>query len=123
MSIPLYFQAITIDKNGKHLTGKKARNMGEVMIDGGLISNYPIHIFDYKKYVDGSDDSIAIVNKETIGLRLDEDDQIVNDRNGDGLSPKEISNIRDYTFALYTMIIENLNRQQLTKDDWGRTIR
>jgi NTE family protein len=34
----------------------------------------------------------------------------------------EINSIKDYVGAFYNIIIENLNRQTLTGEDWKRTI-
>ena len=36
--------------------------------------------------------------------------------------PIEIQNFTDYMSALYILIIENLNRNELTDEDWSRTI-
>ncbi|HEV8506586.1 MAG TPA: hypothetical protein VGQ53_14345 [Chitinophagaceae bacterium] len=30
--------------------------------------------------------------------------------------------LKDYMLAFYTIVIENLNRQQLSKKDWQRTV-
>ena len=38
------------------------------------------------------------------------------------LAPQEIENIEDYIVALYTMVIENLNRSHLNQQDWYRTV-
>jgi NTE family protein len=33
-----------------------------------------------------------------------------------------ITNLKEYANAFYVMLIENLNRQTLTNEDWSRTI-
>jgi NTE family protein len=122
MSIPFYFQAIVIDSKGKIITNRKEYCNGNVMIDGGLIANFPIHIFDYKKYLSTGGDSAIITNPQTLGLRLDKEVQISHDRQALGLAPVEIVKFKNYVEAFYNIVIENLNRQNLTEADWERTI-
>lgn len=121
ISIPFFFQAIVIDKNGK-MCSNRSYKKGFVMVDGGIIANFPIHIFDYQKYLNNSNDSTAIVNFETLGIRLDEEDQIEFDKQNLGLCPFEIKTVKDFTAAFYNIVHESLNRQTLSKDDWERTI-
>jgi len=33
-----------------------------------------------------------------------------------------VTNLKEYTAAFYNMMIENLNRQSLSTDDWKRTV-
>jgi NTE family protein len=61
-------------------------------------------------------------NTATLGFRIDSDDQIKNDRDSKNIAPMPVGNFKQYMTAFYNMIIENLNRQQLTKEDWQRTI-
>jgi len=121
MSIPFYFQAVEIDKAGK-VCSKKDQGKGVVMVDGGIMANYPIHIFDYSKYMDPKGDSTSVVNYQTLGFRLDTDEQIKCDQERTGLSPIEIRKMKDFTQAFYNIVIENLNRYNLKKEDWERTI-
>jgi NTE family protein len=48
--------------------------------------------------------------------------QIENDSYTRELVPIEIKNLNDYLSSLYILIIENLNRNELTDEDWSRTI-
>jgi len=57
-----------------------------------------------------------------LGIRLDTDDQISYDKNNGGLAPHNISSFKDYIGAFYAIVIEQLNRQALTPEDWNRTI-
>lgn len=120
MSIPFYFQAVMIDEQGK-VCSKENQNKGQVMVDGGIVANFPIHIFDQEKYQKESN-CIQPYNRETIGFRLDTDEQILCDREGKGLSPVNIRKMKDFTQAFYNIVLENLNRQNLKKEDWKRTI-
>ena len=62
------------------------------------------------------------VNHQTIGFRIDSDEQIKNDGTKKGLTTMPINNINNYLGAFYNIILENLNRQTLTDDDWKRTV-
>ena len=60
--------------------------------------------------------------RETLGIRIDSDSQIREDSLGRKLTPLQIEDFTDYITAFYIMVIENLNRNTLTEDDWKRTI-
>jgi NTE family protein len=121
MSIPLYFEAIFLDSEGKLYNKQEEGFNLDVVVDGGLIGNYPIGIFD-RFLIDSLGRSYREINTKTLGIRMDSDEQIKNDKNGLGLVEQKITDFRSYIEAFYIMTIENLNRNQLTKEDWNRTI-
>jgi NTE family protein len=92
------------------------------MVDGGFTANFPIKIFDSTKYFDPAQSNSFAHNPQTVGFRIDRNNQIENDTSGKSLAPFEISSLKDYFGAFYNIIIENLNRQTLTKEDWQRTV-
>ena len=117
MSMPLFFQAV-FRKN-------------KVMIDGGVTLNYPINIFDYKKYIVSKKNGEKVTynknpnyvfNHETLGFRLDTKDEILYNRTGWSNVPKKINNILNYNLSLLNFILESANKQHLHKNDWNRTI-
>jgi NTE family protein len=112
MSVPLYFEAVFIDNDGKVIRRPKQKEGLDVMIDGGLIGNFPIRMFD----------STGKNNPFTLGFRIDSDEQIKNDQEGKSIAGLPVNNFSQYLTAFYNMIIENLNRQQLTPGDWQRTV-
>jgi NTE family protein len=121
MSIPLYFKAVFVDKNGAVIKNSKGRTDVDVLVDGGILGNYPIQLFD--RYItDSSHQKHRIPNPETVGIRMDTDSQIKNDSLNQELVPQRIGNLKSYIIAFYTLSIESLNRQQLTESDWKRTI-
>ncbi len=63
-----------------------------------------------------------MVNQQTIGFRIDRQEQVENDSAGKGLAPMEVYTIKGYLSAFYNFIVENLNRQMLTRSDWQRTV-
>ena len=120
MSIPLYFEAVCIDTAG-HVINRKQKNMySDIMVDGGFTGNYPITLFDTGSNTDGSVNRIC--NPATIGLRIDTQEQINFDQESKGLAPVEINGFKNYISAFYSYVIENLNRNQLTPEDWTRTV-
>jgi NTE family protein len=111
-SIPIYYTAIFMAEDGT-LYNKPQKNVKtSIMADGGFLANYPIQLFDdtYEK-------------SATLGLRLDNDNQIKNnDSSKYELAPYEINDFRDYIGAFYTLVLESLNRIELTEDDWKRSV-
>jgi NTE family protein len=112
VSIPLYFEAVFIDKEGKIIYHPKQRQGLDIMVDGGITGNFPIRMFD----------TLSRTNFSTLGFRIDSEEQIKNDREGKSIAALPTDNLKQYMYAFYNIMIENLNRQPLTKDDWKRTI-
>jgi NTE family protein len=121
MSIPLYFEAVFIDANGKVYKENNDANNLDVVVDGGILGNFPIAMFDILKQ-DSIKGQIRIPNTKTLGVRIDSDSQIKNDSLTKALVPIPINNLNDYLEAFYVLILENLNRTSLTEADWARTI-
>lgn len=128
MSIPLFFAAI-----------RGVR--GDVYVDGGLLDNYPIKVFDRTKYVktnlvrteyyEAINESLKenkrkitdyVYNKETLGFRLDSETEIAMFRDNAEPPVRKIDDIFDYTFALLNTLIDFQNNVHLHSDDWQRTI-
>jgi NTE family protein len=112
MSIPLYFEAVFTDKDGNVVKHPKQKEGLDIMVDGGITGNFPIHVFD----------SLAVPDPSTLGFRVDRDAQIQNDQAAGSIAPMEVKNLKQYFAAFYNMTIENLNRQQLSAADWQRTV-
>jgi len=112
MSIPLYFEAVFIDREGKVVRHPRQKEGLDVMVDGGFTGNFPIRMFD----------SLPQYDFTTLGFRVDSDEQIKNDQQSKNIAPLPVGNFKQYMNAFYNMVIENLNRQQLTAEDWQRTV-
>lgn len=121
MSIPLYFEANFIDEHGKVYRNPDERAGLDVVIDGGLLANFPITIFD-EITVDAEGTAHRAPNPQTLGFRIDSAAQIEQDEQGNGLAEAVITDVQSYVAALYVMTLENLNRSELTAADWARTI-
>lgn len=121
MSIPYYFNATFIDNNGNVFKKQNAENTLNTVVDGGILGNYPIFIFD-KTIRDTLGNHLRIPNMETLGIRIDSEQQIKNDNTNQKLAEVPIQNIVDFTTAFYNLVLESLNRNHLEKYDWQRTI-
>lgn len=121
MSVPLYFEAKYINSAGAIVDKPKDTTGLDLVVDGGITGNFPIWLFDEQK-PDSLNHKIRIPNFQTLGVRIDSDEQIKADRAGRELVPLEINNLKSYISAFYIYILENLNRTELTNDDWRRTI-
>lgn len=129
MSIPLFFAAVQ---------GMR----GDVYVDGGLLDNFAIKIFDRTKYMDSENytrtsyyeeinNSLKansrkitdyVYNKETLGFRLDNETEIAMYRDNAEPPIRKIDNFFDYTKALLSTLIDFQNNVHLHSDDWQRTI-
>jgi NTE family protein len=110
-SIPLYFEAVFMDSSGNIYDHPVQKQGLDVMVDGGFVENFPIHIFDHEK-----------TDFSTMGFRIDPEAQVRSDRINQNLAAMPVGNLKEYLLAFYNLVMENLNRQQLTKSDWERTI-
>lgn len=126
MSLPLFFKAIRNEED-------------HIFVDGGLLDNYPIKIFDRKFYTDhfiekcyydfknkeidliNYPEQKHVFNAETLGFRLDS-------TNENGLFKKHhsksyaIDNLVDYVYNVISALLESQQHVHLHDDDWHRTV-
>lgn len=121
MSIPFYFGAMFVDSTGVVYNEPVEGIALDIVVDGGIVGNYPIGIFDEVKK-DSSGGVVRVENVNTLGVRMDSEEQIKNYEKRLGLVDQDIRDLRSHISAFYIMVIENLNRNTLTKGDWERTI-
>ena len=128
MSIPIFF-----------ISKRSVR--GDVYVDGGVLANYPIKLFDRKKYVKvnytntayyethnmsladkGMDISKYVFNKETLGFRLDSKEEIGMFRDQREPVHHEITGFPSFAKRLIITMIDHQLNIHLHSDDWQRTI-
>ncbi|MGB1262943.1 MAG: patatin-like phospholipase family protein [Cognaticolwellia sp.] len=130
MSIPLFFRAVRDDR-------------GDVFVDGGVINNFPVKLFDRDKYLSSSEhkrspqyyedenkillakspgSSRYVYNKETLGFRLDSTKEIGVFRDGEEPQHHDIEHFLDYTMHLINTVFSIQDSQHLHSDDWHRTV-
>ena len=127
MSLPLFFTAIRNTRN-------------DVYVDGGLLDNFPVKLFDRDRYITGekrntdyyekqnasflkehTESSPYVYNKETLGFRLDSKEEISGFRYNEPQVEK-IDHFFKYIRALIKTILESQSNTHLHGDDWQRTI-
>ncbi len=130
MSIPFFFEAV--------------KTSDGVLIDGGMVANYPIKLYDKPRFL--SDKKKLIVpdyyaksnlleleinpntdgfclNPETLGFRLDSKAEIKTLRDSRAPKKVKIDSFKDFTKALIkTLIDAQQSHTHLESDDWKRTI-
>jgi NTE family protein len=130
MSLPLFFTAV--------------RGMrGDVYVDGGMLDNYPVKLFDREKYIVEADrptnarqtayykeanksapptSSPYVYNLETLGFRLDSGREIAIFRDGAEPDHTKINDLFDYIKTLVKTLLNVQENQHLHEDDWHRTV-
>lgn len=127
MSIPLFFAA-------------KRSSRGDVYVDGGMLDNYPVKLFDRQKYsgyyrkanyyrpinfaLKKQNRAISpyVYNKETLGFRLDTRTEISLFRDQAEPPHHQIDHFFDYAWALVDTFLNYQQNIHLHSDDWARTI-
>ena len=115
MSIPLYFEAVFVDSLGTIYEKPKENQELDIMVDGGIVLNYPITLFD------SISEGKRIINPHTLGFKIERAEQIQYNKH-QLLAPMAIHQLDDYVSALYNYVIENLNNKGLKQEDWNRTV-
>ncbi len=90
--IPLYFEALQFD--GKNF------GAGDYYADGGVMANYPLHLFDRPAYQKGNRWFFTGINWETLGCRLETPKDCPNAKH-------TINNVRDYIEAIFEATLES----------------
>lgn len=123
MSIPLFFAAVKEDD-------------GDIFVDGGVCWNYPVDLFDDKRYLSAKTNKKLfekpkypttrgadhVYNKESLGFRLDTADEIAAAKKGWQLPPTNVDDIADYIKALLGFMMDMANKTHLHENDWHRTV-
>ena len=123
--IPFYFKPVPIDSEGKEVDLGDTTVKYDLYVDGGMLCNYPINMFDSS--LDGDNPLTSekvIYNHQTLGLKLERGEQIENfDKNDVNIAPYQIVTMKEYTSAVMNLMMESINRKspQLANER-GRTI-
>ncbi|MFI4968076.1 MAG: hypothetical protein ACHQAU_05050, partial [Gammaproteobacteria bacterium] len=116
---PFFFQAIMAD--------------GGVRVDGGVSWNYPIDMFDDKRFLDDPKkavqqayptlyDADQVFNKETLGFRVDTADEIAAEKRSWQSPPDKADDVAGYIKALMGFMLDTANKTHLHDNDWHRTV-
>ncbi|MDX1590359.1 MAG: patatin-like phospholipase family protein [Balneolaceae bacterium] len=134
MSIPLFF------------TARRLGEKDEVYVDGGVVRNYPVKLFDRMKYIDMDHEPEAcrqtdyyeeenrrflakrpgrspyVYNRQTLGIRLDSQEEIGLFRYDEPIKGKPVKNFIGYAKALIGALMQVQENIHLHSDDWQRTL-
>jgi NTE family protein len=133
MSVPLFFAAWRNERE-------------DVLVDGGVLNNYPIKLFDRLRYVepdqrervcrdtdyyrrdnkqlapDARERDPYVYNRQTLGFRLDAREKINMYRYGAEPPRQQIEDFFDFSGALVAAALNAQGTQHLHSDDWQRTV-
>jgi NTE family protein len=124
--IPLYFAPVALDNEMKKVKKADTASFVNYYVDGGMLSNYPISMFDSCEE-NGSNpllcDKIKF-NEQTIGIKLERPQQIDSLYNNSIMIPSyNINKLSVYLAAFSNLLIETLNRKYPgLENEKGRTI-
>lgn len=116
ISIPFYFEAIFMQPDGSIIQKKEATDETKIMTDGGIVDNYPFHIFDSLAYVNNQEYSYYVCNDKTLGLKLEIDSS------QQQLSPQKITRQNQFMSSFSHLSSETRNRRFLGKQQLEQTI-
>lgn len=123
--IPFYFIPVAIDSGGNEVSQKYTTVNYDLYLDGGMLCNYPINIFD--SCVSKGNPltcNEVIYNRQTLGLKLERGDQIDEyNQNKTDIAPYDIKNMKQYSSAVMNLMMESVNRKSPDlANEKGRTI-
>jgi len=123
--IPFYFVPVAIDSLGNEVLTRDSTSHYDLFVDGGMLCNYPINIFD--SCADGGNPlncKNLIYNQETLGLKLERGAQIKEFSEGKtAIAPYTIKNMKQYSSAVMNLMMESVNRESPDlANERGRTI-
>ena len=108
ISVPLYFTAVFLDSAGNPVRKPKLSEHYQVYVDGGILANYPVQVFDSIPLLTEND---SLITNKTIGLKVERPEQLEWYKSSGYIAPFKINSFRQYIAALYNIVIENLNRK------------
>ncbi len=123
--VPLYFEPIILDDQYQKIEKTDTISFRNYFVDGGMLANYPICIFDSCENKGNPLLSDKVLfNPQTLGIKLERPAQIDSIKNNSSsIPPFEIKSFKDYIHAFNNLIIERLNRQYSNmENEQDRTI-
>ncbi len=122
-SIPIYYKPVILDSLGNEVIKINKGVLYNYYVDGGMVANFPITIFDSCKNGSVLNCIPIKYNKETIGLKLERPEQLPEFPNNTKLTTYPIYNRENYLGAFFNLMQETLQRKSLNlEEEKGRTI-
>lgn len=92
---------------------------GDLCVDGGVMCNYPVRVFDYDLTLDPYERYVETsLNKATLGIRLSSGDIYYEPE----VNKQKINNLLDYSVAIVNSYLNFQDNVHLEGDDWARTV-
>jgi NTE family protein len=124
--VPLYFEPVALDNQLQKIKKSDTNSFINYYVDGGMLCNYPINIFDT---CDGNSSNALFCDKvkfnaQTIGIKLERPQQIDSLNNNSLKIPMyNINKFSDYIAAFSNLMLETLSRKYPgLENEKGRTI-
>ena len=124
--VPLYFEPVALDNNLKKIKKTDSISFINYYLDGGMLSNYPISMFDTCE--DGGASPLLCdkvkFNPQTIGIKLERQQQIDSlNQNNIKIPAYNINKFSEYLAAFSNLLMETLSRKYPgLENEKGRTI-
>jgi NTE family protein len=123
--IPIYFTPISLDDSLRKIDKEDTSTYINYYVDGGMLCNYPISMFDSCKT--GEEALLCsdlVFNEQTIGIKLERPEQIKNYLNNSNEIPKyNPKSFKDYMSAFGNLMMETMERKYPNlANEKGRTI-
>ena len=116
ISIPIYFEAIFMQPDGSLVEKNDADSTTKIMVDGGVLDNYPFFVFDTLVTVNSGDNSYYKCNIHSLGIKLETDSSTLD------IATRTIGKTGDFMGAFSELSSEHLNRRHLGPQQKLQTI-
>lgn len=124
--VPFYFEPVALDNRLQKIKKSDTVSFVNYYVDGGMLSNYPISMFD--TCLDNSANPILCYkvkfNNQTIGIKLERPQQIDSlNQNNNRIPAYDINMFSEYLAAFSNLLMETLSRKYPgLENEKGRTI-
>jgi NTE family protein len=116
ISIPVYFEAIFMQPDGSLVEKKHADSTTKIMVDGGILDNYPFYLFDTLVTANNGANYYYKCNVKTLGIKLESDSSTAE------IAPKSIRKTSDFMMSFSLLSSEHLNRRHLGTQQKAQTV-
>jgi NTE family protein len=124
--VPFYFEPIALNNNFERIEKKDSTIFINYYVDGGMLCNYPISMFDscISKGVNPLLCDKVKFNEQTIGIKLERQQQIDSlNINSINIPDYQINKLSEYIGAFSNLMMETLSRKYPgLENEKGRTI-
>ena len=124
-AIPIYFEPVILDNQYQKIEAIDTSSFKNYYVDGGMLANYPISIFDSSENnINPLQSDKVLFNPQTLGIKLERPAQIDSlKNNSSNIPPFTIRSFRDYMHAFNNLIVETLNAKYPEREnEKNRTI-